>query len=81
MSSAQSMFVMPAACASFGSAGASDAWGGWIRADGRAGFGILVDPNVLTRGVLFGCFAEKVDGDSWSTWWFNHLPAKSIYVP
>ena len=24
-------------------------------------------------GVLFVCFARKVDGDSWFTWWFNHL--------
>ena len=29
-------------------------------------------------GVLFGCFARKIDGDSWFTWWCNHLPGPSI---
>ena len=29
-------------------------------------------------GVLFGCFARQVDGDSWFTWWFNHLPGPRI---
>ena len=29
-------------------------------------------------GVLFGCFGRKMDGDSWFTWWFNHLPGPSI---
>ena len=34
-----------------------------------------------TIGVLFGCFARKIDGEPWSTWWFNHLPGPSaIYV-
>ena len=33
---------------------------------------------VLRRGVLFGCFGRKIDGDSWFTWWFNHLPGPSI---
>ena len=32
-------------------------------------------------GVLFGCFASNIDGDSWFTWWFNHLPGKPIYFP
>ena len=31
-------------------------------------------------GVLLGCFGI-VDGDSWFTWWFNHLPGKPIYSP
>ena len=30
-------------------------------------------------GVLFGCFARKIEGDSWFTWWFNHSPGKPIY--
>ena len=30
-------------------------------------------------GVLFGCFGRKIDGDSWFTWWFNHLPGPSIF--
>ena len=34
-----------------------------------------------TIGVLVGCFGEKIDGDSWFTWWFNHLPGKPIYLP
>ena len=29
-------------------------------------------------GVLFGCFGREIDGDSWFTWWFNHLPGPSI---
>ena len=24
-------------------------------------------------GVLFGGFGQKIEGDSWFTWWFNHL--------
>ena len=37
-------------------------------------------------GVLFGCFGRKIEGDSWFTWWFNHLPGnpsifqKATYV-
>ena len=29
-------------------------------------------------GVLFGCFGRNIDGDSWFTWWFNHLPGPFI---
>ena len=29
-------------------------------------------------GVLFGCFSRQIDGDSWFTRWFNHLPGPSI---
>ena len=29
-------------------------------------------------GVLFDCFGRKIDGNSWFTWWFNHLPGPSI---
>ena len=29
-------------------------------------------------GVLFGCSARQIDGDSWFAWWFNHLPGPSI---
>ena len=29
----------------------------------------------------FGCFAGKLNGDSWFTWWFAHLPGKPIYFP
>ena len=33
-------------------------------------------------GVLFffrgGGFGGNIDGDSWFTWWFNHLPGLSI---
>ena len=29
-------------------------------------------------GVLFDCFARKIDGNFWFTWWFNHLPGPSI---
>ena len=36
----------------------------------------LASPDRL--GVLFGCFARKIDGDSWFTWWFHHLPGSSI---
>ena len=25
-------------------------------------------------GVIFGCFARKIDGFPWFPWWFNHLP-------
>ena len=32
-------------------------------------------------GVRFGCVGGKIDGDSWFTWWFNHLPGKPIYLP
>ena len=28
-------------------------------------------------GVLFGCFGRKIDGNSWLTWWFHHLPGPS----
>ena len=28
-------------------------------------------------GVLFGCFARKIDGPGF-TWWFKHLPGPSI---
>ena len=31
------------------------------------------------RQPSFVCFARKIDGDSWFTWWFNHLPGKLIY--
>ena len=31
-----------------------------------------------TIGVLFGCFARKIDGDSWFTWLFIHLPGPFI---
>ena len=24
-------------------------------------------------GVLFGCFGGRMEGDSWFTWWLNHL--------
>ena len=34
----------------------------------------------MTIGVLFG-FGGKIEGDSWFTWWFNHLPGKPIYLP
>ena len=34
-----------------------------------------------TIGVHFGCFGRKIDGDSWFTCWFNHLPGKPIYFP
>ena len=30
------------------------------------------------KGVLFGCFGRTIDGASWFTWWFNHLPGASI---
>ena len=33
------------------------------------------------RCLFFGCFGRKIDGDSWFTWWFNHLPGKPIYFP
>ena len=33
---------------------------------------------VVTIGVLFGCFSKKTDGDSWFTWWFDHLPEPPI---
>ena len=33
-------------------------------------------------GLLLGCFARKIEGDSWFTWWlFSHLPGKPIYFP
>ena len=32
-----------------------------------------------TVGVLFGWFGERIEGDSWFTWWFNHLPGPSIF--
>ena len=40
------------------------------------GFG----PSLSLRriGVLFGCLARKIDGDSWFAWWFNHLPGPSF---
>ena len=28
---------------------------------------------------FFGC-SRKIDGDSWCSWWFNHLPGISIWV-
>ena len=34
--------------------------------------------HVRCIGVLFGCFARKVDGDSWFARWFPHLPGTSI---
>ena len=34
--------------------------------------------NSYALGVLFGCFARKIDGDSWFTFWLNHLPEPSI---
>ena len=34
---------------------------------------------VLLIGVIFGCFGRNIDGDSWFTWWFSHLPGPSIY--
>ena len=40
---------------------------------------------VWSIGVLLGCFGGKVDGPGLPgaliTWWFNHLPGKSIYLP
>ena len=29
---------------------------------------------LLSIGVFLGCFGRKLDGESWFTWWFNHLP-------
>ena len=26
-------------------------------------------------------FFSAGDGDSWLTWWFNHLPGKPIFLP
>ena len=36
-------------------------------------------PRIRVIGVLFGCFARNIQGDSWFTWWFNHL--RAIYFP
>ena len=41
----------------------------------------LVSQTATLIGVPFGCFAGKVDGDSWFTWWFDHPPGKPIYFP
>ena len=42
--------------------------------------GFLDSTNKTIRiiGVLFGCFGRKIEGDSWFTWWFNHLPGPFI---
>ena len=56
------------------------ACGGW-RATHPGRAMTCVDRRVLRIGVLFGCFGRKIDGDSWFTWWFNHLPGKPIYFP
>ena len=34
--------------------------------------------NLLPWGVIFGCLGRKIEGDSWFTWWFCHLPGSSI---
>ena len=31
-----------------------------------------------STGILFGCFTQRIDGDSWFTRWFTHLPGPSI---
>ena len=41
----------------------------------RAEWRLRVSSPVI--GVRFGCFARKIDGDSWFTWWFHHLPGPS----
>ena len=28
----------------------------------------------IAIGVLFGWCVGQIEGDSWLTWWFNHLP-------
>ena len=30
------------------------------------------------RCPFLGCFARRIDGDSWFAWWFNHIPGPSI---
>ena len=49
---------------------------------GEPGEGIftagLKDLKSVVIGVLFGCLGGKMEGDSWFTLWFNHLPGASI---
>ena len=39
------------------------------------------EDDLAAIGVLLGCFGRKIVGDSWFTWWFNHLPGPSNYLP
>ena len=44
----------------------------------RKPLGSLGSLKGTSTGVLFGCVARKIDGDSWFTWWFNQ-PGKPIF--
>ena len=39
---------------------------------------LMCQERLMSIGVLCGCFGRQIDGDSWFTWWFNHLPGPSI---
>ena len=38
------------------------------------GSGLPLKAEARSIGVLFGCFGKRIDGDSWFTRWFTHLP-------
>ena len=39
------------------------------------------DGTQMRKVSFLGGFGRKIDGDSWLTWWLNHLPGKPIYFP
>ena len=56
----------------------------WWSRDERApdSCGMGTAPKLQAHGCPFWLFwSKKIDGDSWFTWWFNHLPGKSMYFP